>query len=246
MKKIIILITILILGVVFILGYTKAAYVSNSMWDYYLNSKGFYFESDYLGDNKINTYNLWNGKAVSFNIKNNNSTNYNTDTLVYDIECIVPSGIKCNLSKTSSSLSGSSKQEEVLSFELVSDDNIKDVDVIIKASSTKPYKKTITGTFKLHRATSEIGNINYDLIHYNNYSLLNISNYYNQDKCVYIKWNNSDIKVLANDIDATSTDDNGYINGFNVNITENTTKSIRFYNIGTDNYTKDIFDIGQC
>jgi len=62
-----------LLVAIFIIFYsfTLARYVSNSAWDYYLNSKGFYFSSDYLAATKVNNVDsLWDGNSVHFNIKN--------------------------------------------------------------------------------------------------------------------------------------------------------------------------------
>jgi hypothetical protein len=71
--------------------FTFAKYVYNSIWDYYLKSKGFYFSSDYLGSTVVkNTNNLWDGGSVHFNIRNNLNdaviTNYDID---YRVTCTV-------------------------------------------------------------------------------------------------------------------------------------------------------------
>ena len=52
-------------------GFTFAKYVSNSVWNYYLNSKGFYFTSDDLSASGMATANnIWDGGKVNFNLKN--------------------------------------------------------------------------------------------------------------------------------------------------------------------------------
>lgn len=90
-------------------GFTFAKYVYNSVWDYYLKSKGFYFSSDYLGSNVVNNVNdLWNGDSVHFNIKNNLNdaviTNYDID---YSVSCEVEgdaaSYADCHMNGTTSS-----------------------------------------------------------------------------------------------------------------------------------------------
>jgi hypothetical protein len=71
-------------GLLCICGYTLAKYVSNSVWDYYLKSKGFYFSSDYLGSSIVkNANNLWDRGSVHFNIKNSLNETVMTD---YDID----------------------------------------------------------------------------------------------------------------------------------------------------------------
>ena len=66
-----ILISLIIVAIILcIYGLTLARYVGNSVRDYYLKSKGFYFTSDYLSSNTVkNVNNLWTGENVYFNIK---------------------------------------------------------------------------------------------------------------------------------------------------------------------------------
>jgi hypothetical protein len=90
-KHIVLILLIATGGLLCICGYTLAKYVSNSVWDYYLKSKGFYFSSDYLNsDVTENTDNLWDGGSVHFNIKNNLNemvmTEYDID---YRVTCTV-------------------------------------------------------------------------------------------------------------------------------------------------------------
>lgn len=99
------ILTISIALFVFILlnyKFSLAKYVSNSVWDYYLKSKDFYFTSDELSESgKENINNLWDGESAYFTIKNgiNDSviTNYN---ISYKAECNVLSSnkeAKCTL-----------------------------------------------------------------------------------------------------------------------------------------------------
>lgn len=53
-------------------GITYSKYVSNYVWDYYLKSKGFYFNSDTLSSNRrTNSNNSWDGSSVHFSVRNN-------------------------------------------------------------------------------------------------------------------------------------------------------------------------------
>ena len=68
---------------------TSAKYKFNSNNEYYLQSKGFYFESDYLSIEQVGNINTaWNGDSVHFTIKNNSNqkviTTYNIN---YRITC---------------------------------------------------------------------------------------------------------------------------------------------------------------
>lgn len=78
-RKVVLVLPILVLLIgLFLLsgGVTFAKYVSNSIWDYYLKSRGFYFNSDYLGSTVVkNTDNLWNGESVHLNVRNNLNQN---------------------------------------------------------------------------------------------------------------------------------------------------------------------------
>lgn len=77
---------ILILFIVFstIISFTAGKYVYNSVWDYYLSSKGFYFESDLLDKNtKKNSLLKWDGNNISFVLKNNLNNELISE---YDIE----------------------------------------------------------------------------------------------------------------------------------------------------------------
>jgi hypothetical protein len=90
-RNIYLILFILIGSLICICGFTFAKYVSNSVWDYYLKSKGFYFSSDYLGSSVVkNVNNLWDGGSVHFNLKNNLNdaviTNYDID---YRVTCTV-------------------------------------------------------------------------------------------------------------------------------------------------------------
>jgi hypothetical protein len=98
------------LGVSFlcIYGFTFAKYVSDSVWNYYLKSKGFYFSSDYLGSNVVkNANNLWDGSSVHFNIKNNlNQTVITNYDIGYSIACTIQgdaaSHTECHVNGTNS------------------------------------------------------------------------------------------------------------------------------------------------
>lgn len=92
LKKIIILMVIVLFsGFLYSYGISYAKYAANSVWNYYLKSKGFYFNSDYLDMETVkNVNNLWDGKSVSFNIRNNlNQTIVTNYDIKYKLSCEV-------------------------------------------------------------------------------------------------------------------------------------------------------------
>lgn len=120
---IIIFLSTLALMVVYF-GTTYAKYVYKEAHNYYLQSKGFYFTSDYLDVNTKQTVNnYWDGSSVYFNIKNNINESIVTD---YDINYKV----KCttNNANATCNLNGSGKNEidGVLKLDAVCENNTSD------------------------------------------------------------------------------------------------------------------------
>ncbi len=136
-RKYILVISIVLL--VFILlnyKFSLAKYISNSVWDYYLKSKDFYFTSNELSETgKENIDNLWDGESTYFTIKNgmNDSlvTNYN---ISYKVECNITSSDK----QTKCLLNGSEKNtfEGILANEETCINNTQD------GIDTSGYNKT--------------------------------------------------------------------------------------------------------
>lgn len=107
LKRYIFLMLLIVVGSsLCIYGFTFAKYVSNSVWDYYLKSRGFYFSSDYLGSSVVkNVDNLWNGESVHFNIKNNLNQTVITDyDIGYSVACTISgeasSAAECHMNGT--------------------------------------------------------------------------------------------------------------------------------------------------
>ena len=176
-KKITIIISVVIV-LLFLVAMTRALYTSNYIQDYYLNSKGFYFDTDY--DKKVNVYNFWDGSQIEMTVLNSKQDKHTEDDIKYEVECKV-NNATCSINgsnnKYYSTLKGKEESKETLYFDIDSDE--KDIEINITIKSTSPYKKTITKQVLLHKDNNLIGSFNYELINYDNYSLLNISNYYN-------------------------------------------------------------------
>ena len=89
-------------------GFTYAKYVSNSLWNYYLGSKSFYFSSNSLGiENVVHVNNLWDGERVHFSLTNSENDLVSTDyNIAYVATCSVlgdvSSDYSCSINGTSS------------------------------------------------------------------------------------------------------------------------------------------------
>lgn len=75
-------------------GFSYAKYISSSVWNYYLTSKGFYLSSDSLDVTPLKNVNkAWDGGSTYFNISNN----LNSDVITsYDIGYNVTCSVKDN------------------------------------------------------------------------------------------------------------------------------------------------------
>lgn len=89
---------------------TLGKYAYNNAWNYYLSSKGFYFESDLLDINtKKNSLLKWDGSDINFVVKNSQNDKLISEyDISYKISCEVlgeeSNYIKCNLNDTNTSV----------------------------------------------------------------------------------------------------------------------------------------------
>lgn len=103
-------IILIIFGILFtiqllIYGITFAKYASTEAWNYYLKSKGFYFNSDVLKNNNVD--NNWDGNDIHFDVKNSYNSLIATDyDIKYKVTCNIVSGSngKCLLNNTTSNV----------------------------------------------------------------------------------------------------------------------------------------------
>ena len=84
---------------------TLARYSSSNVWNYYLESQGFYFSSDNLSNDQVNLDTFWDGSSVHFNLKNFSNNNLITSKdISYQVSCeVIDSDIPCTLNGTESS-----------------------------------------------------------------------------------------------------------------------------------------------
>lgn len=86
-KYLVFTVAVLVFLVIITHAYSVAKYTSNAVFSYYLNSKGFYFESDSLAvDDKNNIDTMWDGENVYFTLTNSKSSDL---TSSFDIEYTV-------------------------------------------------------------------------------------------------------------------------------------------------------------
>ncbi len=115
-KIITISILVLLITLVGYLTITFARYVGNNVWDYYLASNGFYFESDTLTGDTITNYN-WNKSRVYFDISNFVGDNVTENTIDYTAKCEIVSssvsGVSCSVNGSTGTYVGNIEARSV-------------------------------------------------------------------------------------------------------------------------------------
>lgn len=153
-KQIIILLGILICSFSFIVIFGR--YVTNSINNFYLRSKEFYFYSDKLAENTaIFQIENWSGVddyilTVNMNSRKNNIQVASYD-ISYDIKYKCTDNAICQLSKNSGTISKDSNTD-FFNLTITPNKQLETGDKVIveiEATSTSNYKKTIKGKFTL-------------------------------------------------------------------------------------------------
>ena len=266
-KKKKILLILLLISLCFTFSYvTFARYSFRNVWNYYLESQGFYFKSDQLSNNQNNTDTFWDGNSVHFNLKNYSNSDLISDTdISYEVECEVIDGdetcelngrgrdtvtgvlsksARCvntideedvsELNKTECETSLYTWEKSLVSndlyFDITSENEIGEVDVLITATSTSPFRKTITGYFHLNRSDASTGQIEYHVNHYDMYDELIVSNTYNVTKDVSVSFDSSKriVDVMSN-MTVLTTDNNNYVNSYSFRINGLSNEKFIFY-----------------
>lgn len=153
-KQIIVILAILLCSTSFVVVFGR--YVTNSVNNFFLRSKEFYFNSDKLSENRaVFQIENWSGVddytiTVNMNSRKNNIQVASYD-ISYDIRYTCSDNAICQLSKTSGVIS---KDTNTDFFNLTITPNTQletgdRVTVEIEATSTSNYKKTIKGKFTL-------------------------------------------------------------------------------------------------
>lgn len=133
---------------------TFGRYVSNSINNFFLRSKEFYFYSDKLKENTaVYQISNWTGVdpytiTINMNSLENNLKKTNYD-ISYEVTYTCTSNATCQLSKQNGTILGSTNTDY---FNLVITPNTglnvgDEVTVTIEATSTHPYEKTLSAEF---------------------------------------------------------------------------------------------------
>ena len=154
-KKLIILICILLCTFSFILIFGR--YVTNSINNFFIRTKEFYFYSDKLSEGNSSVYQIdnWSGVddyviTINMNSRKNNIKAVDYD-IEYDISYTCSDNAICQLSKTEGIIYANSNADFFnLTITPNGQLNVGDKVVVeIKANSKGKYKKTIKGKFTL-------------------------------------------------------------------------------------------------
>lgn len=225
----------------------------------YLESKGFYFNSNVITDNRTYTLNNWDGKTnysfVADILNYKNDEVWTKEDIKYDVTINSSnSGAICELvgETTNRILTGSEteKNKDTLTFTLKNNGgNFKkgdSVDIKIVATAKEPYNKKIEATFKIYVTSLDFNYYVTDSVG-SNYCTLYISSNI-ADKTVNIDVNYA--KVLFDNTNAfvqegqtltEEADGTTYIKTLkNMLIKKDNIYAIRFYkNDSSKNYQQD-------
>lgn len=153
-KQTIIIIALLLCAVSFATVFAR--YVTNSVNDFFLRSKEFYFYSDKLDENKaVFQVEYWSGVddytiTINMNSRKNN-LEVATYDIGYDIKYTCSDNAICQLSKTSGIIS-KHNNSDFFNLTITPNTQLKTGDrvvVEIEATSNSNYKKTLKGRFTL-------------------------------------------------------------------------------------------------
>ena len=290
-KKITKYLVISVVGLVGLLiitrGITFAKYASNSVLNYYLNSKGFYFDSDDLSSStKKNTDTSWNGNSVNFTLSNSANETLSTEyDIKYKVTCTLEeentskvcylNGTNSNtVEATLSTTAGcsnytddgvdTSAYEETLCKEKnytweskptianlyfdVVDTKGNDVDtatVLITATSTSPYEKTLSAKYILNKDKNELGTLALTYESKTNYENIIVTNSYNEDKCLKLTWNPENLVIdLDDETIKKNKDENNYINEIIFNLEKKNSRNFIYYKTdNTKTYSEEDFTL---
>ena len=266
-NKIIPLIIILIV----IIGLTPAMtslskYVYNAVHDYYLGTKGFYFNSDKLSSNhsEFEIANNWSGAetypiTINLNSKKNDLVFAETD-IDYEITFTHSDNINCTISKTSGTIKGSNSgwinaDYFIINIEPAAGTGLANgeqtwVDVVV--TSTSPYVATLSGKLYVGVGTEDI---TYGIMDSENspYLEVNITNSLNEGKDVTLTFSpgtvlldmTSSFRLNATSITTEQRNSYEYVNTVTSYVGSLETVTVKFYKVdSTQNYTYQAGDTG--
>lgn len=184
-------------------------YVTNTINNFFVRSKEFYFNSDKLSkDSSIYQVNNWSGVDDYMITINMNSRNNNLEVATYDIGYDIKYNCSenaiCQLSKTSGTIYANTNSDY---FNLTITPNKQletgdKVEVEVEVNSTAPYKQTLKGKFTLVVGKEKLSYQITDSVQspYMILSMTNTLSYYNVKEAfgTYTKGQKIDIETYLN------------------------------------------------
>lgn len=248
--------------VVFLVTYgsTFAKYTTDSVWNYYLKSKGFYFDSPLLDGNSYQDQN-WDGGSTYFQLHNYLNDSLITDyDISYEVHCTILGDAseisKCMIAGEDKDVyqgvlsGGVGKQISDLYFDVVptGSEELTGVSVEIEVQSTSPYHKTLKNTFVLNKGEQELGALNLAYEEKDAYSYLTVTNSYLEDKCVKLSFPAEDLRIDTEDkrILHQEANEEGYVQAVTFQVSKKDSVRFRFYPTnGNVHLTKNAFTIQE-
>lgn len=149
-----------LLLILFIIGASLGRYVYKGIRDFYLQTKKFYFNSDKMTEQgSIYRIENWSGVgdySVTFNMNSSANNNLSSDDdITYEIEYECSSEVTCSIenNKTAGTISSSTNTDEFTVVLTVPTNTVLEtgdrVTIEVEATSTSPYRKTLSSTFTL-------------------------------------------------------------------------------------------------
>lgn len=241
-------------------------YVYNAVHDYYLGTKGFYFNSDKLSSNhsEFEIANNWSGAesykmTVNLNSKKNDLVFAETD-IDYEISFTHSDNIKCSISKTSGTIGGSASggiNEDFFDITISPADEVglpngTQTWVDITVTSTSPYTATLSGKLYVGVGTEDI---THEIIDSPNspYLEVNITNSLNQGKDVTLSFDpnvvlldmTSSFRINGTAISVEDINGYDYVNSITSYVGSLETTTVKFYKVDpTKDYTFQAGDTG--
>lgn len=231
---------------------SMSKYVYNAIHNYYLEAKGFYFNSDKLTSDHIEyeIANNWSGAetytvTVNLNSKKNDLLFAEPD-IEYEIKYTHSDNIQCSISKTSGTIVGTNNGGINEDYFVITIDPANGVGlangettwVDIEVTSTSPYTATLSGKLIIGVGTEDV---TYEIIDAENnpYIEVNITNSLNEGVDVNLLFDPNLILLdmtnnfYLNSIETTTQDINGYsyIKSVKSHIGTLETTSVKFYKV---------------
>ena len=240
--------------------------IYNSVNNYYLASKGFYFNSDKLSikHSEFEIENNWSGAetysiTINLNSKRNDLVFAESD-IDYEISFTNSDNIVCTASKTKGTIKGSNSgglNEDYFIITINPKDGVGLPDgtqtwVDIEVKSTAPYVQTLSGKLYVGVGSEDIS---YEIMDSKNnpYLEVNITNSLNEGKDVTLEF---DPNIILLDMTDTFTlnasnkitqdiNNYAYVNSVTSHVKSLETTAVRFYKVDpSQNYTFEEGDSG--